>query len=173
LTNLDSTPLTLVPALIVGGLGMAFTFSPMTAATMRDVPPQISGSASGILNTVRNIGQVLGIAILGSLLQQQVSVHVADELGGQTMPPETKDQVVTLAQQSQFERIKDVVDPAQLAAVFDAVQRGFTTSIHVTFLAGSVLCLLAAAASWFLRDPVAVARPSEGARHETVVATAD
>lgn len=170
LTDLDTTPAKLLPALIIGGLGMAFTFSPMTAATMRDVPPQISGSASGILNTVRNIGQVLGIAILGSVLQHQVSVHVADELGGTALPVDQKDQVVTLAQQSQFERIADVVDPGQIGAVFEAVQRGFTSSIHNTFLVGSLLCLLAAAASWFLRDPV---RARQTAPVESVVAVAD
>ena len=80
LSTLDATPVSLLPALIVTGLGMGFTFSPMTAATMRDVPPRISGSASGILNTMRNIGQVLGIAVLGSVLQHQVGVHVSDRL---------------------------------------------------------------------------------------------
>ena len=90
LTNLDLTPVSLLPALIIGGIGMGFTFSPMTAATMHDVPPAISGSASGILNTMRNIGQVLGIAVLGSVLQQQVGAHVSDALIGQPITPGTK-----------------------------------------------------------------------------------
>ena len=59
---------------------MGMTFSPMTAAAMRDVPPRIAGSASGILNTTRNIGQVLGIAVLGSVLQTRMGVHTADGL---------------------------------------------------------------------------------------------
>ncbi len=64
--GLDTTIWGLFPALVVTGLGMGMTFPPMTNATMKEVPPRISGSASGILNTIRNIGQILGIAILGS-----------------------------------------------------------------------------------------------------------
>ena len=41
-----------------------------------------------------------------------------------------------------------------LANVMGAVRGGFTDSIHDTFLAGTVVCLVAAAASWFLRNPV-------------------
>src|SRR5215208_929431 len=66
---------TLLPALLVTGTGMGMTFAPMTAAAMSQVPPRISGSASGILNTSRNVGQLLGIAVLGSVLQSRLGVH--------------------------------------------------------------------------------------------------
>ena len=56
------------------------TFAPMTAAAMSQVPPRISGSASGILNTSRNIGQLLGIAVLGSVLQSRLGFHAGEEL---------------------------------------------------------------------------------------------
>ncbi|MEA2523237.1 MAG: hypothetical protein QOF73_464, partial [Thermomicrobiales bacterium] len=56
--DLGTTWKTLLPALVVTGLGMGMTFAPMTAAAMREVPPRIAGSASGIINTMRNIGQV-------------------------------------------------------------------------------------------------------------------
>ena len=49
---------TLLPGLLVTGTGMGMTFAPMTAAAMSQVPPRISGSASGILNTSRNVGQL-------------------------------------------------------------------------------------------------------------------
>ncbi|HRA49253.1 MAG TPA: MFS transporter, partial [Thermomicrobiales bacterium] len=159
LTQLDMTPWTLMPALLIGGLGMGFTFSPMTAATMRLVPPAISGSASGILNTMRNIGQVLGIAVLGSVLQHQVGVHVNNRLAEQTIPADQKAHVVTLAQQSQFEMIRDAVDANLYGPVISAVQAGFRDSIHNTFLTGSLICLVAAAAAWFLRDPVGAVVP--------------
>jgi hypothetical protein len=57
----------LLPALLITGAGMGMTFAPMTAAAMAAVPPRIAGSASGIVNTMRNVGQVLGIAVLGAL----------------------------------------------------------------------------------------------------------
>jgi EmrB/QacA subfamily drug resistance transporter len=154
LSTLDATPVSLLPALIVTGLGMGFTFSPMTAATMRDVPPRISGSASGILNTMRNIGQVLGIAVLGSVLQHQVGVHVGDRLQSQGLESGQRATVVDLAQQSQFERIQAVVGNSKIGLVLEAVSNGFTASIHNTFTVGAIICFLAAGGSWFLRDPV-------------------
>ena len=79
--SVTATQLSLAPALIVTGIGMGMTFSPMTAAAMRDVPPRVAGSASGVLNTTRNIGQVLGIAILGSVLQTRMGTHTGNALG--------------------------------------------------------------------------------------------
>ena len=172
-STLDATPWTLLPANALTGIGMGFTFAPMTAAVMRDVPPRIAGSASGILNTTRNIGQVLGIAALGSLLQHQVGVHVDNRLTSTSLDPAVHDQVVTYAQQSQFERVAGLVPADVLSGVMEAVRGGFTDSIHNTFLAGTFICLIAAAASWFLRNPV---QERAGAREraiEPVVAAAD
>jgi EmrB/QacA subfamily drug resistance transporter len=152
-TTLDATPWTLLPANALTGLGMGFTFAPLTAAVMRDVPPRIAGSASGILNTTRNIGQVLGIAVLGSVLQHQIGVHVDDRLESTELDPAVHGQVVEYAQQSQFERLTSVVPADTFTMVMSAVRGGFTDSIHDTFLAGTLVCLVAA--SWFLRNPVA------------------
>jgi EmrB/QacA subfamily drug resistance transporter len=153
-STLGATPWTLLPALVLTGLGMGFTFAPMTAAVMRDVPPRIAGSASGILNTMRNIGQVLGIAVLGSVLQNRVSAHVGNRLEPVVADPGTRGQIVEYAQQSQFERIAALAPAGQINAVFDAVRHGFTDSIHNTFFVGALICLIAAGVAWFLRDPV-------------------
>jgi MFS family permease len=168
-STLDATPLTLMPALTLTGLGMGFTFAPMTAAVMRDVPPRIAGSASGILNTMRNIGQVLGIAVLGSVLQHQVGIHVGDRLESSAVVPGAKEGVVDLAQQSQFELIGGLVPVNQLGSVMNAVLGGFTESVHDTFLCGALLCLLAAGAAFFLKDPV---RRHESATAETTARSA-
>jgi MFS family permease len=153
-TTLDATPWTLLPALALTGLGMGFNFAPMTAAVMREVPPRISGSASGILNTMRNIGQVLGIAILGSVLQHQVGVKVDGRLATTELPADSRESVVEVAQQSQFERIAALVPADQLGQVLSAVREAFADSLHITFLVSAFVCLLSAAAAYFLRDPV-------------------
>jgi EmrB/QacA subfamily drug resistance transporter len=164
-STLDATPWSLMPALVLTGFGMACTFAPMTTAVMRDVPPRIAGSASGILNTMRNIGQVLGIAVLGSLLQHQVGSHVGDRLESSGVDPAAQTQIIDYAQQSQFERLDEVVPADQLGGIFAAVRSGFTESIHDTFTAGALLCLVAAAAAFFLKDrarrPVEVTTSSD------------
>ncbi|HUB23659.1 MAG TPA: DHA2 family efflux MFS transporter permease subunit [Streptosporangiaceae bacterium] len=58
--------------LIVAGLGMGGTFAPMTTTAMRDVDPRTAGAASGVLNTTRQVGSVIGTAAVGALLQNRL-----------------------------------------------------------------------------------------------------
>src|SRR3954451_5760859 len=107
--DLDAEWKSLLPAFVVTGLGMGMTFAPMTAAAMREVPPRIAGRASGILNTTRNIGQVLGIAVLGSILQTRLVSHAHNQLANVPLDSATKDQVIVLAKNSLFDAIPSVV----------------------------------------------------------------
>jgi EmrB/QacA subfamily drug resistance transporter len=58
--------------MIVAGLGMGGTFPPMTTTAMQDVDPRMAGAASGVLNTTRQVGSVIGTAAVGALLQNRL-----------------------------------------------------------------------------------------------------
>ncbi len=58
----------LLPQLVLGGLGMALTMSPMTSAAMGSVPIDKAGVGSGVLNSFRQMGGSLGIALMGAIL---------------------------------------------------------------------------------------------------------
>jgi EmrB/QacA subfamily drug resistance transporter len=62
------------PGLILGGVGMASTMSPMTAAALGSVPVAKAGVGSGVLNTFRQVGGALGIAVMGAILASEVHV---------------------------------------------------------------------------------------------------
>src|SRR4029077_18544155 len=64
----SSTYLSLLPAMILGGIGMAMTMTPMTAAALSSVPVDKAGVGSGMLNTFRQVGGSLGIAVMGAIL---------------------------------------------------------------------------------------------------------
>jgi MFS family permease len=64
----DSTFWRLLPGFILGGLGMAFVMTPMSAAVMGSAPIDKAGVASGVLNTFRQVGVALGIAITGAIV---------------------------------------------------------------------------------------------------------
>lgn len=53
------------------GLGGSFTVPPLTALIMDHVPADRAGTASGVLNTARQMGGSLGIAIFGAVLTVQ------------------------------------------------------------------------------------------------------
>jgi EmrB/QacA subfamily drug resistance transporter len=58
----------LLPALLVGGAGMAMAMTPTTAAAMGSVPVDKAGVGSGVLNSMRQVGGSLGVAISGAIL---------------------------------------------------------------------------------------------------------
>jgi EmrB/QacA subfamily drug resistance transporter len=68
---------TLLPAMIIGGIGMASTMSPMTSAAMGAVPVDKAGVGSGVLNSFRQVGGALGIASMGAILASYLPAQVS------------------------------------------------------------------------------------------------
>ena len=71
-------PATLIPGLALAGLGIGFVFSPLTTAATTGMPPALAGAASGVFNTSRQVGGVLGSAATGLVLQLGVAFAVPD-----------------------------------------------------------------------------------------------
>ena len=74
----DSSYLLLLPGMILGGVGMALTMTPMTAAALSSVPVDKAGVGSGMLNTFRQVGGALGIAVMGAILASGSNAALAD-----------------------------------------------------------------------------------------------
>jgi predicted MFS family arabinose efflux permease len=55
----------LVPGLLVDGLGMGMVLAPLAVTVLARVTPQHAGSAAGVLSTVQQVGNALGVALLG------------------------------------------------------------------------------------------------------------
>jgi len=72
---------TLLPSMILGGVGMAMTMSPMTSAAMGAVPVDKAGVGSGVLNSFRQVGGSLGIAVMGAILVSYIH-HKPNTLAG-------------------------------------------------------------------------------------------
>jgi EmrB/QacA subfamily drug resistance transporter len=76
--GLHSTFWNLLPAFILGGLGMSFVMTPMSAAAMGAAPVDKAGVASGVLNTFRQVGVALGIAITGAIVVNRAAAAAKD-----------------------------------------------------------------------------------------------
>jgi EmrB/QacA subfamily drug resistance transporter len=57
----------LVPGFVMAGTGMALVFAPSANALLSSVRPSEAGQASGANNTIREVGGVLGVAVLASV----------------------------------------------------------------------------------------------------------
>ncbi|HEY6149697.1 MAG TPA: MFS transporter [Gaiellaceae bacterium] len=65
----------MLPAFILGGLGMSFVMTPMSAAVMGAAPVTKAGVASGVLNTFRQVGVALGIAVMGAIVADRAATR--------------------------------------------------------------------------------------------------
>jgi EmrB/QacA subfamily drug resistance transporter len=70
----SSTFWDVLPALLVGGVGMALTMTPTTAAAMGSVSIDKAGVGSAVLNSARQVGGSLGIAIMGAVVASAIHV---------------------------------------------------------------------------------------------------
>ena len=63
-----TTPyLDMVPAFVVCGIGMTLFFVPLASVVLGSVPKALEGVASGTNSAFRELGGVLGIAVLGAV----------------------------------------------------------------------------------------------------------
>lgn len=58
----------LIGPLMAAGFGMSFTMPAATTAVVDGAPPERAGLASGAINAARQLGGVIGVAVLGSLV---------------------------------------------------------------------------------------------------------
>ena len=79
--TVDSSFWHMLPGFVLGGLGMAFVMTPMSAAVMSAAPVDKAGVASGVLNTFRQVGVALGIAITGAIItnREAAALHAGDD----------------------------------------------------------------------------------------------
>jgi MFS family permease len=55
----------LVPGLVLVGAGMGFVLAPLASTILHSLEPERAGAASGMLTTMQNVGNALGVAVTG------------------------------------------------------------------------------------------------------------
>ncbi len=75
----DATFWDLLPAMLIGGVGMASTMTPSAAAATRSVPVDKAGIGSAVLNAFRQVGGTMGVAIMGAIVAHEAAgQHTVD-----------------------------------------------------------------------------------------------
>ncbi|GAA0393896.1 MFS transporter [Micromonospora gifhornensis] len=121
------TPWALAPGLILGGAGMGMTFAPLLTYTLNDVPLDSAGAASGVFNTVQQMGAAIGIALSSMVFFIALAVQspavgddlrntVREELTARGVPVAAVDAAADSARACFDERIKAANPEADVAA---------------------------------------------------------
>jgi MFS family permease len=82
--------LSLLPGLVLFGIGVGFASSQLTNVIMSDVDADKTGVAAGTNTTVRQVGLALGIAVFASFLHVLTIRHATSSLRGAALPDPIK-----------------------------------------------------------------------------------
>lgn len=86
MASVEGGYLSVLPGLLVMGVGVGLTMTPGTTAITGSLPVDEQGVASALNDTVRELGGALGVALIGSVLSAAYSSSVAD--AATALPPE-------------------------------------------------------------------------------------
>jgi EmrB/QacA subfamily drug resistance transporter len=129
------------PALIVLGIGMAMTVSPLSTTIMSSISTREAGLASGINSTVARLSGVLAVAVLGSIALMSFGRSLDLRASTLELPADAR-----LALSAQAANLADARVPGGLTAAMAAT---VADSIRVSFVhAFRLVCCIAAALSW-------------------------
>jgi MFS transporter, DHA2 family, methylenomycin A resistance protein len=155
--------LELLGPLVLLGVGFGLTISPMVAAAITGMPPGQAGVASATINTTRQVGGALGVAVLGAIVTARFDALLAPALGQLHLPEAVQRRVEAVASQGGGAIGSSA---AGGAAVRRAVGDAFTSGIHTAYVVSGSGMLIAAMLALVLLRPHAAARRAEAARAE-------
>jgi EmrB/QacA subfamily drug resistance transporter len=82
--------------LAIAGLGFGIALVTMTAAVLTLVPPEQSGMAASTVNTSRELGGVFGVAVLGAVVNAQLTSGLTEKLVKLGIPVQFREIVVRI-----------------------------------------------------------------------------
>jgi EmrB/QacA subfamily drug resistance transporter len=141
----------------VAGIGIGCTFAPMTTVAMRNVKPMMAGAASGLFNTTRQVGTVIGTAGVGALLQNRLVAGFtsqAQQLAGH-LPPQAREKLVT-GFQSAAKGGLEVGSGARTTGLAGQIfTHGFVDAMRPTILVPILFLVAAGVSCVFIRGQAA------------------
>ncbi|MFD7731212.1 MFS transporter [Kitasatospora phosalacinea] len=151
--------------LVLLGFGMGLTFTPVSIAVLQRVAPAQTGMASATINTLRELGGVLGIAVLGAVLTNRLTGALTDALHRQGLPTGGVPHAVSALTGRTGAGAGAGSGAAPAASVQAAVDASFVDALHLALRCGSAaLAVTAVLVALLLRPaapaPAAAAAPS-------------
>jgi EmrB/QacA subfamily drug resistance transporter len=128
--------------LVVFAMGMALAGTPSTTAITEALPHQKQGVASAVNDTARELGSALGIAILGSALNQAYRDGMAEAV--RSLPAQAREAAlssIAFASSPQVEAAGAAARP-----VVEAARRSFVDGVHGALVVAAAVALVGAVA---------------------------
>jgi len=133
---------TLLPGLIVAGVGIGFVNPPLATTAIGVVEPRRSGASSGINSTFRQVGIATGIAALGALLQARVTDKLAAALSGAPLPPGATDHLGEAVASGGASTAARAAPPGAREAVAEAARRAYIDGLDEILIVAALVAIV-------------------------------
>jgi EmrB/QacA subfamily drug resistance transporter len=141
--------------MFLAGAGVGMAMVPVTSAALGSVPAEHSGMAASTTNTFRELGAVVGVAVLGSIINGQLTVNLVRKLTAIGIPKAYQSLVVSAVTTGSYQgeakaatakdhAITHIVNEV-VSAAYGAFGHGLNLSLNVAgalLLASAVLALV-------------------------------
>lgn len=133
----DAGRASLIGGLVVTGIGVGLATPVLVSAATSTVPPQRAGMAGGAVNTFRQLGMTLAIAVLGAVFTSRTATALA---GSGTVPDADRSAAALAAGQARH--VLDAAPPAHRDAARHLVHQAFAAGLDRVFLLSSLAAAL-------------------------------
>jgi multidrug resistance protein len=137
------------------GIGFGIVIVPVNATALSSLPAANSGMASSAVNTSRELGAVAGVAILGSIVNGQLTVNLTARLVQLGIPASFRQLVITAVTTGQTQSEEAGLNPAirkQFAStikkVVNAAYGALTHGLDIALVASALLMMASAAVAY-------------------------
>src|SRR5262245_49113581 len=136
----------LVAPYAVAGVGLALVMTPASTDAMNAAPAALRGEASGVMQTMRQVGGTIGLAVMGTVVATVQSNHLADFVAGTGGSPADQELLERALSETQGDPAAlQGAPPGSAAAAQDALVSGIQSAYYVggaAVLAGALLAAL-------------------------------
>lgn len=155
----------IMTSLYLRGLGMGMIFTPLSSLSLATLPKDKMAQASGITNTIRQIGGSMGVAVLSTLLTARVNFH-SQIFGGaiQSNSQEfqnTARHLVTYIQHNAGSSYADAVKQSQAVIMSHISIQSFIQGINDDFLVAAAITALSFIPIFLMRNNKKIANKSK------------
>ena len=145
----------LIPAYLVQGVGIGLVMTPSSTDALNSAPPKLRGQASGLLQTVRQVGGSVGLAIMGTIVTNvqtsKLTTHRETEEGLSAVEVQKLEGILSKAQAGQTEALSQI-PPQLLQETIEAAKNAMTSGVSAAYcVAGAVMIVASLMAVIVLR----------------------
>ena len=143
-------------AMGIAGVGFGIIVVPINATALLSIPAANSGMAASTINTSRELGAVTGVAILGSIVNGQLTVNLTHRLIQIGIPPAFRQEIITAvitgdvnAKAAKISGESNAAIRAIIKKVVNAAFGAFTHGLDIALSTSGLLLLVSGGIAYF------------------------